>query len=81
MGLRVVQWATGNIGTRALREVIRHPDLELAGVVVYDAAKNGVDAEGRRADPQVESVQRKRPSSGEDQAETEEKPNQRSLEA
>ena len=22
---RVVQWATGNIGLRALREVIRHP--------------------------------------------------------
>jgi 2,4-diaminopentanoate dehydrogenase len=42
--LRVVQWATGNIGTRALREVIRHPSLELAGVLVYDPAKNGVDA-------------------------------------
>ena len=43
-GLRVVQWATGNIGTRALREVIRHPDLELVGVLVYDESKNGVDA-------------------------------------
>jgi hypothetical protein len=42
--LRVVQWATGNIGTRALREVIRHPALELVGVLVYDPAKNGVDA-------------------------------------
>jgi hypothetical protein len=42
--LRVVQWATGNIGRRALREVIRHPDLELAGVLVYDPAKEGVDA-------------------------------------
>jgi hypothetical protein len=42
--LRVVQWATGNIGTKALREVIRHPALELAGVLVYDPAKNGVDA-------------------------------------
>ena len=42
--LRVVQWATGNIGTRALREVIRHPDLELVGVLVYDPAKVGVDA-------------------------------------
>jgi hypothetical protein len=41
---RVVQWATGNIGGRALREVIRHPDLELAGVLVYDPAKDGVDA-------------------------------------
>ncbi len=42
--LRVVQWATGNIGTRALRGVVEHPDLELAGVLVYDPAKDGVDA-------------------------------------
>jgi 2,4-diaminopentanoate dehydrogenase len=41
---RVVQWATGNIGSRALREVIRHPDLDLVGVLVYDPAKSGVDA-------------------------------------
>jgi hypothetical protein len=42
--LRIVQWATGNIGLRALREVIRHPALELVGVVVYDPEKEGVDA-------------------------------------
>jgi 4-hydroxy-tetrahydrodipicolinate reductase len=42
--LRVVQWATGNIGGRALREVVRHPALELVGVLVYDSAKAGVDA-------------------------------------
>jgi 4-hydroxy-tetrahydrodipicolinate reductase len=41
---RVTQWATGNIGRRALREVIRHPDLDLVGVLVYDPAKDGVDA-------------------------------------
>ena len=41
---RVVQWATGNIGNRALREVIRNPALELVGVLVYDPAKEGVDA-------------------------------------
>jgi 2,4-diaminopentanoate dehydrogenase len=41
---RVVQWATGNIGTRALREVIRHPSLDLVGLLVYDPAKEGVDA-------------------------------------
>jgi hypothetical protein len=41
---RVVQWATGNIGSRALREVIRHPRLELAGVLVFDPAKVGLDA-------------------------------------
>jgi 4-hydroxy-tetrahydrodipicolinate reductase len=42
--LRVVQWATGNIGTRALREMIRHPRLELVGVLVHDAEKAGTDA-------------------------------------
>jgi hypothetical protein len=42
--LRVVQCGTGNIGLRALREVIRHPELELVGVQVYDPAKEGVDA-------------------------------------
>jgi 4-hydroxy-tetrahydrodipicolinate reductase len=41
---RVVQWATGNIGTRALREVIRHPALDVAGLLVYDPAKDGLDA-------------------------------------
>lgn len=42
--LRVVQWATGHIGRRALREVIRDPALGLVGVLVYDPAKDGVDA-------------------------------------
>ncbi len=41
---RVVQWATGNIGLRALQRVIEHPALELVGVLVYDPAKDGVDA-------------------------------------
>jgi 4-hydroxy-tetrahydrodipicolinate reductase len=48
-----VQWATGNIGSRALREVIRHPDLELVGVLVYDAAKDGVDAGALCGEPPV----------------------------
>src|SRR4029450_3713174 len=42
--LRVVQWATGNIGRRALREVIRDPALELVGVLTYNPDKHGVDA-------------------------------------
>jgi hypothetical protein len=42
--LRVVQWATGNIGARALRGVIEHPGLELAGVYVTSPAKAGKDA-------------------------------------
>jgi 4-hydroxy-tetrahydrodipicolinate reductase len=43
-GLRVVQWATGNIGTRSLRHVIEHPELTLAGLYVTSTAKVGVDA-------------------------------------
>jgi hypothetical protein len=42
--LRVVQWATGNIGTRSLRAVIEHPELELVGLFVYSEAKEGRDA-------------------------------------
>jgi 4-hydroxy-tetrahydrodipicolinate reductase len=41
---RVVQWATGNIGTRALRAVIEHPGMELAGVYVHSPDKAGRDA-------------------------------------
>jgi 4-hydroxy-tetrahydrodipicolinate reductase len=41
---RVVQWATGNIGARALRGVIEHPRLELAGVYVHSSDKAGRDA-------------------------------------
>ena len=41
---RVVQWATGNIGTRSLRAVIEHPHMTLAGVWVHSEAKVGRDA-------------------------------------
>ncbi|HEX3796898.1 MAG TPA: hypothetical protein VHV57_20555 [Acidimicrobiales bacterium] len=41
---RVIQWATGNTGQRSLREVICDPSLELVGVLVYDAEKDGTDA-------------------------------------
>lgn len=42
--LRVVQWATGNVGARAMRRVAEHPKLELVGVYVHSAAKEGRDA-------------------------------------
>ena len=42
--LRVVQWATGNIGRKALRGIIEHPTLTLAGLHVYDPDKIGQDA-------------------------------------
>lgn len=41
---RVVQWATGNIGTYALRGVHEHPSLTLAGVYVHSYDKAGRDA-------------------------------------
>lgn len=41
---RVVQWATGNVGSRALRRVIEHPGLDLVGVWVHGADKVGRDA-------------------------------------
>jgi hypothetical protein len=44
MPLRVIQWSTGNVGTFALRSIIGHPELELAGVWVHSAAKAGRDA-------------------------------------
>jgi 2,4-diaminopentanoate dehydrogenase len=41
---RVAQWATGNIGTRALRGVIQHPRLTLTGLHVHSPDKEGLDA-------------------------------------
>jgi 2,4-diaminopentanoate dehydrogenase len=42
--LRIVQWATGNIGLRSLRAVIEHPKLSLVGLYVYGEDKAGRDA-------------------------------------
>jgi hypothetical protein len=44
MGLRVVQWTTGNVGKRAVRAIVAHPDLELVGCYAYSADKVGRDA-------------------------------------
>ena len=41
---RVVQWATGNVGSRALRRAIEHPQLDVVGVWVHGADKVGKDA-------------------------------------
>jgi hypothetical protein len=41
--LRVIQWATGSVGRHAVCAVYDHPDLELAGVLVYSDAKAGRD--------------------------------------
>lgn len=42
--LRVIQWATGNIGSRSLRAVIEHPCMKLAGLWVSNPGKIGSDA-------------------------------------
>src|SRR5437773_226740 len=42
--IRVVQWATGTVGASAMRAVINHPDMQLVGVRVFSAAKEGMDA-------------------------------------
>jgi hypothetical protein len=44
MGHRVIQWGTGNVGRYALRAIIGHPELELAGVWVHSEKKAGSDA-------------------------------------
>ncbi|MGZ4207217.1 MAG: NAD(P)H-dependent amine dehydrogenase family protein [Actinomycetota bacterium] len=44
MAYRVIQWSTGNVGRYALRGIIGHPDLELAGLWVSSDAKAGRDA-------------------------------------
>ena len=41
---RVIQWATGNIGVRALRAVIEHPQMDLVGLYVSSPDKCGRDA-------------------------------------
>lgn len=66
---RVAQWATGNVGSRALRRVIEHPDLELVGVWVSSEAKAGRDAgelcglppTGIRATRSIEEIVAARP--------------------
>jgi len=42
--LKVIQWATGNVGGESLKAILMHPGLELVGLRVYAEEKNGVDA-------------------------------------
>jgi len=41
---RVIVWGTGVVGKLVIRELLSHPEFELAGVIVHDPAKDGVDA-------------------------------------
>jgi hypothetical protein len=42
--LRVVQWTTGRVGTKALEAVLDDPRLELVGLYAHSAEKAGQDA-------------------------------------
>ncbi len=44
MTYRVIQWSTGNVGRAALRCIVNHPELELAGLWVHSPDKAGQDA-------------------------------------
>lgn len=44
MAYRVIQWATGNVGREALRQIIANPELELVGCLVHGDEKAGLDA-------------------------------------
>ena len=52
----VVQWATGNIGTRSLHSVLEHPDLELVGVYVHTLEKVGVEVGGVTTTNDVDEI-------------------------
>src|SRR5579859_6430264 len=41
---RIAQWATGNIGTHAVKAVLDHPQMELVGLWVHSESKAGKDA-------------------------------------
>ena len=43
MAVRVLQWATGNVGRNAVEGIVAHPDLELVGARVYAPGKVGRD--------------------------------------
>ena len=45
MSLRVVQWATGSVGVAAIKGVLEHPELELAGLL---GAFGSQERQGRR---------------------------------
>lgn len=44
MTTKVIQWATGAVGSTTLKAIIEHPDLELVGVWVHTPEKVGKDA-------------------------------------
>ena len=62
MAYRVIQWGTGSVGRLALREVLKNPEFQLAGVKVYGDAKAGRDAGELCGLPPVGVVASKEPA-------------------
>lgn len=44
MAHRIVLWGTGFVGTMVIREILEHPEFELAGLIVNSPEKVGRDA-------------------------------------
>lgn len=44
MTYKVIQWATGEVGSNAVSAIASHPDLELVGTWVHSETKQGRDA-------------------------------------
>ena len=44
MAYKLIVWGTGFVGKMVIRELAKHPNFELAGVIVSDPAKAGKDA-------------------------------------
>jgi hypothetical protein len=44
MPIKVIQWASGNVGRHAVAAIAARPDLKLVGMYVYGSAKAGLDA-------------------------------------
>ncbi len=44
MTYSVIQWGTGTVGVHAVRGILNHPDLDLAGLWVHSESKAGRDA-------------------------------------
>ena len=66
---RVVQWATGNVGSHSLRAIVQHPQMTLVGLYVHSESKAGRDAgelcgigpTGIKATRDIEDIIRLRP--------------------
>ena len=61
MAIKVIQWSTGNVGGFALRAIVNHPELELAGLWVHSEKKAGREPQSERKRRQTIRWARKKP--------------------